>query len=661
MKQTILLSIIIFIHCTLWGQDLSTRINNTVKILSVTSKGLTIEVSVTDFDKDSVLIGEKEYYRTSVGHESLILEKGYPELPKIVRDISIPFASDIKGKIIDSKFKDFKLPIVPSKGSFSRKINPKDVPYTFADAYSKNEFFPSNIFEIGEPYILRDVRGNALTIYPFAYNPVTQILRVYSKILIEISFEGTNNKNVITHTSKGKNMYFESIFQNHFINYKDRENYRSFNIQFSPMMKANASNEEVEEIGRMLVITNDNYYNTMLPFAAHKNSIGLPTQVVKMSDIGTTSNAIKNYIQNNYNNDNSLTFVLLVGNHPQIPSIVPSMSMCKGSDPSYSLLAGNDNYPDIIVGRFSGATVADIETMVSRTITYENMTSDQNWFHKGVGIASDLDYNYDGQYDYLLSRDIRTQLLDYHYTSVDELYTGSQGGEDALGDPTATMLNSTINNGVSIINYTGHGDTECWHTVDFSIPNVNALTNDNKLPFIFSVACLVGNFTQGWDCPDEPLTVTTCFAESWLRAKNSNTGNPTGAIAFYGSSIAQDWYPPKTAQEEFNTLLTSNSYFSFGALCFNASIKMISSYFEGFNHFRYWNIFGDPSVTVIPHKPCSLSVTGSINSDKTYRACHIDVSNAVISNNVNVVFDATEETTINGTFELQTGSILEIK
>lgn len=230
MKQTILLSIIIFIHCTLWGQDLSTGINNTVKILSVTSKGLTIVVSVTDFDKDSVFIGEKEYYRTSVGHESLILEKGYPELPKIVRDISIPFASDIKGKIIDSKFKDFKLPIVPSKGSFSRKINPKDVPYTFADAYSKNEFFPSNRFEIGEPYILRDVRGSSFTIYPFAYNPLTQILRVYSKILIEISFEGTNNKNVITHTSKGKDKYFESIYQNHFINYKDHTNYKNFNI-----------------------------------------------------------------------------------------------------------------------------------------------------------------------------------------------------------------------------------------------------------------------------------------------------------------------------------------------------------------------------------------------------------------------------------------------
>lgn len=43
-----------------------------------------------------------------------------------------------------------------------------------------------------------------------------------------------------------------------------------------------------------------------------------------MDSIGTTAADVKNFIQNYYDNDNSLTFVLLVGDNAQIPTFIVS-------------------------------------------------------------------------------------------------------------------------------------------------------------------------------------------------------------------------------------------------------------------------------------------------------------------------------------------------
>ncbi|MDR0872345.1 MAG: C25 family cysteine peptidase [Prevotellaceae bacterium] len=638
MKSKVLLLGIFVTHTyCLLGQSLSTEKDSYLKVLSTTSEGITIDININDFDRNSELIDEKEYYKISLKQESFILEKGYPELPKIVRDISIPPTSGITGKVIKSEYKDVQLPIIPSKGVLLRNINPKDVPYIFDEAYSQNKFYPENRFDFGEPYLMRNVRGNTVSIYPFAYNPVTQTLRIYTKLTIEISFEGMNNKNTLTRISEDRNQYFEPVFRNHFINYVTQSNYGG----------STENTRSVTDNGKMLIITYDNFYNDILNYATHKNSIGIPTQVVKMSNIGTTSANILNYIQNSYNNDNTLTFVLLVGDHTQVPSMLVGSA---GSDPSYSLIVGSDNYPDIIVGRFSAETNAQLATMISRSIAYDNMT-EQSWFHQGIGIASSEGPGHNNEYDYQHIRNIRNTLLNYHYTSVDELYDESQGGQDATGNPTAAMVSTAVNNGVSIINYTGHGDYDRWVTSNFTNANVSALTNNDKLPFVFSVACQNGNFT-GY----------TCFAETWLRANNS-TGNPIGAAAFYGSSVNQAWIPPMYAQDDFISLLTSNSNTTFGTLCYNACLGMISSY--GVQEFRHWHIFGDPSLKVIPHRNCPpvINYTNQIvTTNTTVTNCRdINVQNVNVTSAAKLTLDAAGTTTVESDFEVTLGSELEIK
>ena len=136
---------------------------------------------------------------------------------------------------------------------------------------------------------------------------------------------------------------------------------------------------------------------------------------------------------------------------------------------------------------------------------------------------------------------------------------------------------------------------------------MNALVNDNMLPFIISVACVNGQFTY-----------STCYAEAWMRATNGS--EPTGAIGTYMSSINQSWNPPMDAQDEINDLLvgtaSSGAKRTFGGLCYNGSSHMMDVYGgDGEDMFLTWHIFGDPSLRVMTDTPTALTVTHDANVD----------------------------------------------
>ncbi|NLL13077.1 MAG: hypothetical protein GX267_06720 [Fibrobacter sp.] len=544
---------------------------NQVTVLSSTDSGCIIEIQLGTFHRKSININGDEYNLLDLPIGSLILEKGNPELPKISRSITIPHGKCISYNIVEQKYESYSMKVAPSKGLLMRGDDQEGVEYTFGQIYKEDKFYPENMLEVGEPYLIRDLRGVRINFFPFSYNPLSGTLKVYTKMVIEFKYTGQSRANSYEKDRYESNRFFEPILRNHFLNYAQQK----------------SNKRAVADAGKMLVIAYNDFVDEMQPFVLHKNSIGLNTELVSMDSIGTTAADVKNFIQNYYDNDNSLTFVLLVGDNAQIPTFIVSGG---GSDPTYSLVSGSDNYPDIIIGRFSAETDDQVITMVQRSINYNK---EDPSFHNAIGIASSSGAGDDGEYDWEHMRNIRTDLLNWHYVHVDEFYEGSRGGADAPNNPTPDMIIASINNGVSLINYIGHGSNDKWATSGFSISDVNALSNDNKLPFIFSVGCLVGNFID-----------RTCFCEAWLRAKNNLTNNPTGAIGIYGSSVKQLFIPPMEAQDEFNRLLTTEQNATFGALCYNSSIAMIDKYgTSGETTFLTWQIFGDPSINVLPPAP----------------------------------------------------------
>jgi hypothetical protein len=317
--------------------------------------------------------------------------------------------------------------------------------------------------------------------------------------------------------------------------------------------------------------------------------------MVTTTEAGGSAAALDAYIEQYYN-DHGLTYVLLVGDAAQCPS---PYAHGGSSDPSYTLITPGDVYADLFVGRFSAQTVAQVQTQVLRTVEYEKTPqAGADWYHKGMGVASNQGPGDDGEYDNVHVDNIRVDLLGFTYTEVDRIY-------DPSG--TAAMVSNGLNNGRSVINYTGHGSTISWGSTGFSNTHVNALVNDNMLPFIVSVACLNGRF-DGY----------TCFGEAWLQATNG--AEPTGAIGAYMSSINQDWNEPMDAQDEIADLLVGTSAEgvrrTFGGLCYNGCGHMLDAYgAAGEDDFLTWHIFGDPSLRVMTDTPEALTVTHDASVD----------------------------------------------
>jgi hypothetical protein len=533
-----------------------------------------ITYHLTHFTQVPVDIDGGQYVRVELGDESHLLEKGMPDIPDIRRSILIPDSAKMSIVITYSNYKIYKnLYLAPSKGNIPRTLNPDTVPYEFDDVYTENEWYPREIATLSDPYILCDYRGQVVQVCPFQYNPVAKELRFYTDITVTITPTGEDTINCLIRTELPSAVAsdFMRIYERHFLNFNAPGRYTP-----------------VEEQGNMLIITYDDFWDEMMPFYEWKIMKGIPTEMINVSEIGN-ANDIATHIDTYYHTE-GLTFVLLVGDDTQLPTLYLNSYAC---DPGYSYVEGSDHYPDLFVGRFSAENPNDLITQIERSVEYEKTPQDgAEWYHKGTGVASNLGPGDDGEYDDEHMDNIRTDLLVYTYTEVDQIY-------DPYG--TATMVATAVNDGRSIINYCGHGSRTSWSSTGFSNSHVNQLVNDNMLPFIISVACYNGAFDGA-----------TCFAEAWMRATNND--EPTGSIANFMSAKSQGWNPPMDAQDEIVDILVEsypdNIKHSFGALCFNGCMHMNDEYgYSGYVETDAWTVFGDPSLQVRTDTPGLITVT----------------------------------------------------
>ena len=574
----ILFSLTFGIASSWQGINTTTASKSKIEVTSSNVETTNIQFNIDGFHLIPVDTPEGEMYLVHLEDGASLLEMGAPDMHKFARSIVIPDDKKMAVKVVSSEFVEYKdVLIAPSKGNLSRLIDPIDVPYEFGPVYQQDEFFPGDLAGLEDPYILRDVRGQSIVFYPIQYNSVQKLLRVYNNIEVEVYAAGPGQINVFNRTSNEPvySKEFLNIYNNHFINYSNDTRF-----------------DYLVDHGNMLVISYGSFMETVQPLVDWKNRKGIPTEMVNISDIGSSSSAVESYVANYYN-DNGLTFLLLVGDIAQMPS--PSVSG-SSSDMSYGCISGSDFYAEVIVGRFSGSTPTQIATQVERSIEYERYPqAGAEWYDNALGIASNQGPGFGGYTDDQFNDFMwDTVLSDFTYDSYEGIYDGS-GGTDSQG------INA-INDGVSLINYTGHGSISSWgNGASLSSSQVNALTNNNLLPFVITVGCNVGEFNS----------TNECFCESWLRATNG--GEPAGAISHFGSTISQSWEPPMHGQYGAMLVLTE-SYDehltrTMGGITTNGCMYMNDAQgSSGINETKYWTYFGDPSIPLRTAPPTELSV-----------------------------------------------------
>ncbi|MBC8311359.1 MAG: T9SS type A sorting domain-containing protein [Candidatus Marinimicrobia bacterium] len=578
-----ILSVLVILMTTLFagweGISSTSPVSAKMELVNSNISTSTVGFTIDGFNLIDVATNKGDAFIAKVEGGASIMELGSPDLHQLATSVIIPDDKKMDIRVISSEFTEYKnIEIAPSKGNLSRDVNPSEIPYEWNDVYTRDEFFPGKLAELRDPYVLRDNRGQTIVSYPFQYNPMSKILRVYTSVVVEVYENGISDINVKhrqlqrSETAKVNHEYNE-IYENHFLNSRNDTRF-----------------DYLVDQGNMLIVSYGDFMDEMEPFVEWKNQKGIRTEMVSSAEAGGNATAIKNYVTAYYY-EHGLTFLLLVGDYSQIGA--PSVSG-SASDPSYGFIEGNDQYAEVIVGRFSANSPNEVITQVVRSLEYEKSPeANASWYSHALSIGSDQGPGYQGlDDDEFLETVIKPILLDYTYDNHTGIY-----------DPSGTLNQgiTAINNGVGVINYTGHGWQQGWgNGAPIEVSHVNNLTNAGKLPFIWTVGCNVGEFN----------TVTNSYAESWLRA--THNGEPSGGVGHFGSTISQSWEPPMHGQVAFNQILTesydNHKTRSFGGISFNGCMHMNDAQgSSGTNETKYWTLFGDPSIIVRTDAPEQMS------------------------------------------------------
>ncbi|MFQ5708580.1 MAG: C25 family cysteine peptidase [bacterium] len=272
------------------------------------------------------------------------------------------------------------------------------------------------------------------------------------------------------------------------------------------------------------------------------------------------------------------------------------------SDHWFSLLSGDDEISDVIVGRFPVRTEDQLNAVVQKTIQYELQSSLGQWRNSFLFIGGNRT-DFREQSEAL----IRGSLpADYDPNRLYTLRDTSVPVDRYFGG-TSTLIN-TFDQGVSLINYMGHGSGAIWSdNLLFRLEDVSRLNNRGRYPIITSMTCFAGAF-------DEPSR--SSLSEVLL-------GTPEkGSVALWASSgLGWSFNDFFIVREFLRNFLSSETPQTLGEYIVRTNIDYFAKFFNTVfgqivrSMINQYNILGDPALVAgLPRKKFKLEAKTKVPS-----------------------------------------------
>ena len=290
-------------------------------------------------------------------------------------------------------------------------------------------------------------------------------------------------------------------------------------------------------IYKLLIIAPKNFVKTLQPLIEHKNSVGISTRLVTLTEVyermfwhgRDEAEKIKYFIKTAIE-DWGIKYVLLVGNfrkmpiryvyndepwiHFPEPYFISELYYADIYDENgdYSSWDSNNNgifgewigedcqdrdidlYPDVYVGRLACRNRLEVRIMVKKIIKYETTTYESDWFNRILAIAGDTyppgSYNFptpdfEGEVN---AETVISYMPGFENTTLFTSDGTLSGWRDVVRE---------INNGYGFLFFDGHANPTSWSTHPpndksnwtngLSIFTMAFLKNRNMLP-----VCVVG-------------------------------------------------------------------------------------------------------------------------------------------------------------------------
>ncbi|MFC1898469.1 C25 family cysteine peptidase [Candidatus Cloacimonadota bacterium] len=477
--------------------------------------------------------------------------------------------------------------------------------------YNRDEWLPENIVTVSKPNIMRSHRFAQVTVAAVQYNPVLNKIRILKNVNFDLEIDDSINANPLTRNVSSQ--VFDKL--------------AAANILGAEETTRSTS-------GQYLIICPPGSASDLAPLVQEKQKLGFKTKIATLTETGPDEDDIKDYIQNAYDTwEYPPEYVILVGDvsgQIQVPAFFVEgyWDPWDVSDHPYTLLAGDDYFPDILIGRISVQSTSELNTVLNKIINYElNPYTATDWTTKGLMVTyvQDLYWQFFSPRETVLS--VRENLLDYEFTAVDTFIDPWQTG--------SSNLRNMINNGYTFVNYRGAGAPDYWagnYGSMFDIYDIAQLQNGYMLPMVTSITCGGGDFAYNG--------IPSVFGETWLIAGTPNS--PKGAIGFIGPSEhdTKTWFNNANDMGIYQGV-TQEGLFRCGEMLLRGKMELYNNY--PFSHawgsslnsdqfyFYVYNLLGDPGLQVWTTTPHSVSFEfeTEINSAANYLS--IDINNPIFN------------------------------
>ena len=521
-----------------------------IQMKNQTRGNVTLEYNLDQMTLSSFTYDGEEMQAIGIADISLPNDKGLPNVPSYSRTIAIP-----QGAQAVLHVKSYEEQVIsnvnvePSLGVQVENEEP-DMNYTKdMKVYAENAFYPAEFATLSTPTSIRGVDVVNVCINPVRFNPVTKEAIVYHNIEVELEFVGGNGH---FGEDRLRSPYFDPILAQNIMNYNSLP-VIDYAARMQQWLRDGADGAEYI----IVIPNNDGFVEPAERLRDYRMAQGIITEVVKLEDIpATTTQMMKTWFHNAYNTwEIAPVAVLLFADHnTNMGQGIPAEEIYHSSsygncitDNQYADVTG-DYLPEMIFSRLIAANATEAAMMADKQIEYEytNPNMDANaynvpitalgwqterWFQLCSEVVGGyfrahgknpqrINCIYQGTPGAQWSSNQNTDQVVGYFGPNGTNYipqTPSELGGWTGGTPEQIVV--AINQGTMLVQHRDHGLETGWGEPAFRNTHVAQLTNVGKMPFVFSINCLTGQFDLGSG---------PCFAEAFMR--HTYNGQNAGAV-----------------------------------------------------------------------------------------------------------------------------------
>ena len=423
---------------------------------------------------------------------------------------------------------------------------------------------------ISRPMFMRGVRLIQVSVLPFQYDNSIKEYVFYDKINISVDIlQNGEQRNLSTIPLSEE---FNTLISSFVDNYEPRERNEDVPPSILFICGGNSANE-----------------SSMQNLISWRRQMGYEVHVVEVNDIGNTTTSIRNYIQSSYENwSNPPEYVVLVGDTDGSYSIPYFSTTWGSSDYDYTLLEGDDLFPEMFIGRISANGSSDLDNIINKTIAYEKATylsfTGSDWYERA---ALNADPSSSGNSTIITNEYIEEILEANGFEQINTNY-----GEGNY----ANWMQNELSEGILYMNYRGYIGTS-----GFGSGQINSANNGYMNPFATFITCSTGDFNY------------TCLSEDFIRAGSAT--NPKGAVAAVGTATSSTHTAPNNIlQMGIYDGIFSKGLTTAGSALVSGKVTLFDNYIANsvgtVDNFTHWNnLMGDPVLNLWTDSPSQIQVS----------------------------------------------------